>query len=87
MLDEARPLDTTTMALVRSRHGAGRPALLATVTLDPSQVIAVRNGRQLLQTSIFRPTRPRSISPEGTLLALYRPRRAAARGAEAVFSG
>jgi tRNA pseudouridine55 synthase len=86
MLDEARPLDTTTMALGGLDMAQVAQRCFATVTLDPSQVIAVRNGRELPQIDL--PADPTALlSPDGMLLALYRPREGGGARAEAVFSG
>ena len=86
MLDEAQTFDadTSNLTVLDMADVAGR--CFASVTLDPAQVIQVRNGRQLPQFDL--PANPTALlSPEGTLLALYRPRAGGGAIAEAVFSG
>ncbi len=86
MLDEAQTFDadTSNLTVLDMADVAGR--CFASVTLDPVQVIQVRNGRQLPQFDL--PANPTALlSPEGTLLALYRPRAGGGAIAEAVFSG
>ena len=85
MLDEAQTFDadTSNLTVLDMADVAGR--CFASVTLDPVQVIQVRNGRQLPQFDL--PANPTALlSPEGTLLALYRPRAGGGAIAEAVFS-
>jgi tRNA pseudouridine55 synthase len=85
MLDEAQTFDadTSNLTVLDMADVAGR--CFASVTLDPAQVIQVRNGRQLPQFDL--PANPTALlSPEGTLLALYRPRAGGGAIAEAVFS-
>jgi tRNA pseudouridine55 synthase len=86
MLDEAQTFDadTSNLTVLDMADVVGR--CFASVTLDPVQVIQVRNGRQLPQFDL--PANPTALlSPEGTLLALYRPRAGGGAIAEAVFSG
>jgi tRNA pseudouridine55 synthase len=86
MLDEAQTFDTNTSALTVLDMADVARRCFASVTLDPAQVIQVRNGRQLPQFDL--PGNPTALlSPEGTLLALYRPRAGGDAIAEAVFSG
>jgi tRNA pseudouridine55 synthase len=85
MLDEGQTInaDTSNLTVLDMADVAGR--CFASVTLDPAQVIQVRNGRQLPQFDL--PANPTALlSPEGTLLALYRPRAGGGAIAEAVFS-
>jgi tRNA pseudouridine55 synthase len=85
-LDEAQTVDTDTSALTVLDMAEVARRCFASVTLDPAQVIQVRNGRQLPQFDL--PANPTALlSPEGTLLALYRPRVGGGAIAEAVFSG
>jgi tRNA pseudouridine55 synthase len=84
-LDEAQTVDTDTSALTVLDMAEVARRCFASVTLDPAQVIQVRNGRQLPQFDL--PANPTALlSPEGTLLALYRPRAGGGAIAEAVFS-
>ena len=86
MLDEAQTFDTTTSNLTVLDMADVARRCFASVTVDPAQVIQVRNGRQLPQFDL--PANPTALlSPEGTLLALYRPRAGGGAIAEAVFSG
>ena len=86
MLDEAQPFDTTTSNLTVLDMADVARRCFASVTVDPAQVIQVRNGRQLPQFDL--PANPTALlSPEGTLLALYRPGAGGGAIAEAVFSG
>ena len=86
MLDEAQAFDTTTSNLTVLDMADVARRCFASVTVDPAQVIQVRNGRQLPQFDL--PANPTALlSPEGTLLALYRPRAGGGAIAEAVFSG
>jgi tRNA pseudouridine55 synthase len=86
MLDEAQAVDTDTSALTMLDMAEVARRCFASVTLDPEQAIQVRNGRQLAQFDL--PANPTALlSPEGTLLALYRPRAGGGAIAEAVFSG
>ena len=85
MLDEAQAVDTDTSALTMLDMAEVARRCFASVTLDPEQAIQVRNGRQLPQFDL--PANPTALlSPEGTLLALYRPRAGGGAIAEAVFS-
>ena len=85
MLDEAQAFDTTTSNLTVLDMADVARRCFASVTVDPAQVIQVRNGRQLPQFDL--PANPTALlSPEGTLLALYRPRAGGGAIAEAVFS-
>jgi tRNA pseudouridine55 synthase len=85
-LDEAQTFDTNTSALTVLDMADVARRCFASVTVDPAQVIQVRNGRQLPQFDL--PANPTALlSPEGTLLALYRPRAGGGAIAEAVFSG
>ena len=85
-LDEAQTVDTDTSALTMLDMAEVARRCFASVTLDPAQVIQVRNGRQLPQFDL--PANPTALlSPDGTLLALYRPRVGGGAIAEAVFSG
>jgi tRNA pseudouridine55 synthase len=86
MLDEAQALDADTSALTVLEMADVARRCFASVTVDPAQVIQVRNGRQLPQFDL--PANPTALlSPEGTLLALYRPRAGGGAIADAVFSG
>jgi tRNA pseudouridine55 synthase len=86
MLDEAQTFDTNTSALTVLDMADVARRCFASVTLEPAQVIQVRDGRQLPQFDL--PANPTALlSPEGTLLALYRPRPGGGAIAEAVFSG
>jgi len=86
MLDEAQAFDTTNSILTVLDMADVARRCFASVTVDPAQVIQVRNGRQLPQLDL--PDNPTALlSPEGTLLALYRPRAGGGAIAEAVFSG
>ena len=85
-LDEAQTFDTNTSALTVLDMADVARRCFASVTVDPAQVIQVRNGRQLPQFDL--PANPTALlSPEGTLLALYRPGAGGGAIAEAVFSG
>jgi len=85
-LAEARPLDADTSALAVLEMAEVARRCFATVTVNPAQAAQVRNGRQLAQIDL--PANPTALlSPEGTLLALYRPRAAGGAAAEVVFSG
>lgn len=86
MLDEAQAFDTDTSNLTVLDMADVARRCFASVTVDPAQVIQIRNGRQLPQFDL--PANPTALlSPEGTLLALYRPRAGGGAIAEAVFSG
>jgi tRNA pseudouridine55 synthase len=83
-LDEAQTLDTHLSALAVLGMAEVARRCFATLTLDPSQVIRVRNGRGLSDVDLSAdPTA--LLSPQGTLLALYRPRTGGGAIAEAVF--
>jgi tRNA pseudouridine55 synthase len=85
-LDEAQPLDTGTAALTLLDMAEVARRCFATLTLDPPQVIQVRNGRQLPEICL--PADPTALlSPEGMLLALYRPQEGGGARAQVVFSG
>jgi tRNA pseudouridine55 synthase len=83
-LDEAQTLNTDTSALsVLSMADVARRCF-ATLTLERSQVVEIRNGRRLPDVDL--PANPTALlSPQGTLLALYRPRAGGGATAEAVF--
>jgi tRNA pseudouridine55 synthase len=83
-LGEAQPLTADTSALsVLSMADVARRCF-ATLTLERSQVVQIRNGRRLPDVDL--PANPTALlSPQGTLLALYRPRAGGGATAEAVF--
>lgn len=85
-LEEAQSLGTDPAAVALLDMAEVARRCFATVTVDPQQLIYVRNGRQLPQIDL--PADPTALlSQEGTLLALYRPQAGGGATAEAVFSG
>jgi tRNA pseudouridine55 synthase len=83
-LGEAQLLNADTSALSVLGMADVARRCFATLTLDPSQVVEIRNGRRLPDVDL--PANPTALlSPHGTLLALYRPRAGGGATAEAVF--